>query len=70
MSRYKITWDTKDLKTNGFGILDIKKYLEESGATKIQLNGSRIELDTTKSGEGLSQELRRVFIVKFYVERY
>lgn len=64
----QITWSTSELKINGYSLENIITHLESYGCFIKYFNGSKIVVDTSKSTEGLSQELKRTFGIKFYVK--
>ncbi len=67
--KYKLTWNTKNLKDNGFRVQDVVDYLSKTG-TVDEFYGGSIIFTTIKSQEGIYQELRRVFNTEFNIKNY
>ncbi len=66
--RYKISWNTKELKENGHTVHDLRDYLENYGChLDPEIYGGSITFSTNKSKEGLFQEVRRVFNVEIKI---
>lgn len=64
---YKITWDTAQLRENGFNYNELVDYCEEYDIEVIEQHGGSLIVLSDKSDEGIYQELKRKFGIEIKI---